>query len=584
MNWNLDLGNLNAVWVRLFPRMMGEVWKYKSLSLDIYNDPALFKKVFGKEIGPYLNYTRSVYDYLGVPVPQFMTDVVSHPRFKDLEIDQLKDLAASVKQTCTLPLGGPCKTLVPEIEKLEMLIKAFDVFELDAAALAALEKVSSELFTYWKNNKTDIQAVLNMTEVQYNAEKTRIEALKKFMASGGPYAIAVANAGDDLLLPAGLTATFRKDLCYEYIVSEDALIFPWPERPVNETHVYNMYVVRDTGKSPIVLPGLNTGLFSTPGPGNESAGLGEGFPGISNPDRCRNTQVHLSDLAPKWAIQGSQLQVLAAGIPRAFAEIWGNDLLYDRFILVIREEILSKEAQIIDHLYELANSPGPDEGAGQSFVSWQENIATLEQEIVSIEEDLATSLSRISDLIRNAQNHLESAYNDANTSDADKTTINDCSFSTAKIRFKNLYESRVDVMRVLAEINRLQTECPFSHPAVEAHVEKAKGELEKIINEVVPASRFVSDVRKVEVRAKISAMLRNYIEEHIEFVFPDNVRMAFVQSSPDNTTLSMMHDVATGEGVINVPFPERPNLDEMFRSWSSGESGIPTFTNSQMST
>ncbi|MEM8487172.1 MAG: hypothetical protein AAF564_16585 [Bacteroidota bacterium] len=573
MNWSLNLATLNAVWVRLFPRMMGKVWKHKKLSLDVYNNPALFEEVYGKTIDAYLNYTKSVYDFLGVPNPQFMTDIRCHPHFAGIEIDQLKELAAQVKEVCALPLEGHCAILFAEIGKLEQLIDAFDAFEPEVAPLGTL---SSELLAYWISNKASIQGVLGITDAGYGVQKKRLENLKAFMEAGGVYAAAIAAAGDDKLLPVGLTATFRHNLCYEYIISSDQIIFPWPERPVNEAQVYNMYVVRETGKPPMVLPGLNTGILSTPGPGNES-GISEGF---ADPGRCLNVQAHLNDLAPKWGIKGSQLQLLANGIPRAIAEIWGNDLLYDRYILVVREEILIGEAKIIDHLFELAQSSGHDADAGETYVSWQEDRATREQEIASIENGLAASLSKVSGLIRNAQNYFESAHNDAEATAEDKATITDCVFRTSKIRTKNLYESRMDARRVLAEINRTQTEHPLSGPTVIKKVSQAKKELDKVITEVVPNSSFVPFERKQEVRTKIAAMLQNFIEEQIEFVFPHKVRIEFVKSTPSVSSLFIVNDSMSGdgEGVVQVPFPERPNLDELFRSWSSGDSHVPTFT------
>ena len=577
--WTVNVSVFNKFWTSIYPSLVAKVWAESSNFKDCgdqLGDPGqCFKQVLGKDLIEYVNFNKSYYSLVGMKLPRFMQVMEDFIQSNE-NLSLLSLRIKNARKTCEESQDVICNAVTSIANSLERALIEIDLLKEKNQIQTHVDNA----LTIWNENSGDLEpfAPLGLS----------LQELNSFVTNEYNLPDPVGDASFppvEQILPSNIIYEINKELCYDYLITNNRIILPFPERPISANEVFNMYVIRETGSPPLVIPGMNLGVVGNNGPANAmDGGLGNnGLGGVALDERCKSIEsvIRTQDNV-SWWFSGAKLQRLVAGLPRAVAAIWSDDDLYGRFVIMSRSEITAEEQQIADAYFTT-----------DKILSEQVPLSLDDRILLGAQRETINSTIRLQSIalaesikeIQEAQAELVSLLGSLgdNPGEDDKSFIEKISIELSAIRSDNVVEMHKDISRVIDLTSRIMEESGLDLRLVLKDLNEGKGKLNSTIS---------SDSELV--REKTRKLYRNFIEEYLEYDFPELSKVESV-SSEDQIDMTLTNEAVflippndedqplPGFRVrIKIPFPERPSLDELFESWSTGESGSPTFTSTNL--
>jgi hypothetical protein len=260
-----------------------------------------------------------------------------------------------------------------------------------------------------------------------------------------------------------------------------------------------------------------------------------------------------------WYMPGNDFHRFQIALPRVMAAIWGDDQRYRRYRMLVRDngEMRREEVIFLKHLDSLnmqektiSLSQNPEK------VSAEKELVDTRAELARIAKQIADKQASKSMSKKNALLEL-SGGSDGNGLYAIVDLLNRISYDSAD-------EPNADIIRVLEKIDEV-----VAGGALDTN-------MRELLNRVrQDLSQSIEELGKWEAesndRIAILRDFKKYFQGQSELILPGYLKFNLVSSD-------LLDEIyVTREGFV-VPFAKRPNIDDLYHSWSKGESSIPTFT------
>ena len=704
VEWLIPAPVINKLWQVMFPRIMGRIWQENAGSIDCDTNPEeCIEKIFGRTLKEHINFCVQSYRLVGKPVPKFIEErLAGLQESKNLIInarekqEQLGFGPENVIFPGKIENRGPhfifYKKLRSIINQLFLIVERIEempyvdadkkkgpVYEI-RKKIRKLERKATRIFSQGEKlsnlfeehnelkdavRKGAFNALVPRdVDIELDVQGLSIfEKLVEFMneyEGGDDPMKELEKLGDKIAekwtpifpeeMEVGIAYVGKcgdeemaRRVCFEMILTDKGILFPWPLKPHDRRDMYDAYVLREAGSQGIQIPGFALGQVSIPVSANTlghaddincdedfvlgkdeihlineelltSKMAGDYFNDRNEDTLCSSIERYLSARYKKekkeknsaedkkdkkdavdpdkyaWYISGTDFQRFQIALPRMMAALWGDNERYRRFRLLVREGVRGPEkryARIRERIFEKEKALLAETD--------QKKRVDLEAKISEEYEKAVRLLGAIE------YGHRRKIKNLA----ANVVTLDSLGIKLEGFRhvpgIDRVIEYLNETSEVFEQFHRDSAGEPNKNidPA-KALVENTRGELQKIkeyikkdvdlkgddavkecINEAIEELKEMSDSLKkscveevsldTNTKKKIARDFKRYFESQTEFILPYHLKVEIFDGD------LLQHMLVTNLGFI-VPFPSRPDLNELYESWAAGESSVPSFT------